>query len=84
MCGFDGFVIDAYLVMVLVGFVAIEFDASAVHSECLEDAEVVAAVVPDGVPNYYARAIGFAYELAVAFRKILLLHFHDDLYHFRL
>lgn len=32
--GSDEFVIDAYLVMVLVGFVAIEFDASAAHSEC--------------------------------------------------
>lgn len=32
--GLDEFEIDAYLVMVLVGFVAIDCDASAAHSEC--------------------------------------------------
>lgn len=78
--GFDGFVIDAYLVMVLVGFVAI--DGFAAHFECLKGA-VAAVVAPDGDP-YCAHAIDFADELVVAFRKILLLHFHGDLYHFRL
>lgn len=76
---FDEFVIDAYLVVVLVGFVAIEFDVSVAHFECLRDV----AAAPDDAPCC-ARAIYSANGHAVAFRKILLLHYRDDLYRYRL
>lgn len=38
---------------------------------------------PDDVPCY-ERAIDSANGLAAAFRRILLLHFHGDLYRLRL
>lgn len=44
---------------------------------------VAVGLTPDDDPCY-VRAIDFAYELAVAFRKILLLHFRGDLYHLHL
>lgn len=81
--GLDEVVMDAYLVMVLVGSVGAA-DVVA-HSECSgcsvrRVTMVVAALANDVVP-YFVHAIAAADAfVADAFRRILSLHAHDGLY----
>lgn len=73
----DDVVFDAYLVMMLVGFVAVVAIDAPVNCECLRGE----AVNDD---QYFEYVTGSVNVVVVAFHRNLSVHVHDDLYRWSL